>query len=56
MTSDKRVYSKKVMEGMDAPGSGAPTADFSLPPPGKNKDQLKLLLSCIAIYLFLIHL
>ena len=34
MTSDKRVYSKKVMDGIDPSGSGAPTADFSLPPPG----------------------
>ena len=34
MTSDKRIYSKKVLEGIDSSGSGAPTADFSLPPPG----------------------
>ena len=34
MTSDKRIYSKKVMDGIDPSGSGAPTADFSLPPPG----------------------
>ena len=33
MTSDKRIYSKKVMDGIDPSGSGAPTADFSLPPP-----------------------
>ena len=34
MTSDKRIYSKKVLEGIDTTSSGAPTADFSLPPPG----------------------
>ena len=34
MTSDKRIYSKKVLEGIDTASSGAPTADFSLPPPG----------------------
>ena len=34
MTSDKRIYSKKVMDGIDPSASGAPTADFSLPPPG----------------------
>lgn len=34
MTSDKRIYSKKVMDGIDPSGSGALTADFSLPPPG----------------------
>ena len=37
MTSDKRIYSKKVLEGMDSSGSGTPTADFSLPPPGNIK-------------------
>ena len=35
MTSDKRVYSRKVMEGIEASGE-PPTADFSQPPPGKN--------------------
>ena len=35
MTSDKRIYSKKVLDGIDPTNSGAPTADFSLPPPGK---------------------
>ena len=34
MTSDKRIYSKKVLEGIDPTNNGAP-ADFSLPPPGK---------------------
>ena len=36
MTSDKRVYSRKVMEGIEASGGEPPTADFSQPPPGKN--------------------
>ena len=34
MTSDKRIYSKKVLEGIDTSNTGTPTADFSLPPPG----------------------
>lgn len=34
MTSDKRIYSKKVLEGIDPANPSAPTTDFSLPPPG----------------------
>jgi len=34
MTSDKRIYSKKVLDGIDPANPSAPTADFSLPPPG----------------------
>ena len=37
MTSDKRIYSKKVLDGIDPANPSAPTADFSLPPPGKLK-------------------
>ena len=36
MTSDKRIYSKKVLEGIDPANPSAPTTDFSLPPPGKT--------------------
>ena len=36
MTSDKRIYSKKVMEGIDPSSAGPPAADFSQPPPGRT--------------------
>ena len=42
MTSDKRVYSRKVMEVIEASGGEPPTADFSQPPPGKITKFRKL--------------